>query len=84
MFECVGLGDFGIFFLKGLLGNGGGNQNIKWFLQIGKMTEYFEIFFRSEVMGLISIGNEVGDEDFLCLGDCQSLLNTHREEVADN
>lgn len=35
---------------------------------MSEFTENLEVFFGSEVMSLITIGNEVGDENFLGLG----------------
>lgn len=65
MFESVGLGYFRKTLFESFLGDMRRDDSIEGLFEAGEATEDLEVLFRREVMGLISIGDEVRDENLL-------------------
>lgn len=64
MFEGVGSSHFREAFFEGFLRDTGRDDDIEGFGKAGELAEDFKVFLRSEVMSLVAVGDEVGDEDF--------------------
>ena len=65
VFEGVGLGNTRETFFELSLGQFGHDEVVKGAFEASVVPENTQIFLRGEVMGLVAIGDEVGDQNLL-------------------
>ena len=68
MFEGVGRSNLGILMFKSFLRDVGTDEDVDRVIEMSKFAEDLKVFSRSEMVGLIAITNEVGNENFLGFG----------------
>ena len=76
MFKGVAFGYLGIFCFEFFLGDLRTDKVVEGIFEMSIFLENFEVFFGSEVVGLIAIANKIGDENFFSLGFFEGSFNT--------